>query len=58
MNLTVKDVLLARERFAKLVDPLQTCDTCKHKDHTTPCNECFNSFIGIPFNPTKWERRA
>lgn len=32
MNLTVEDILSAQERFAKYVDKIKTCNTCKYKD--------------------------
>ena len=61
MEITLSDILAAQERQAKFVDPDKNCSTCKHENTLeieAPCNNCINSFIGIPFNPTSWEAKS
>jgi hypothetical protein len=38
----------------------ENCKNCEYetlKDFLKPCNECFNSFCGMPFSPSKWEKK-
>jgi hypothetical protein len=54
-TLTVEDILNAQERQKKNIDPKKNCETCGSKK--IKCDSCFNSFIGIPFNPSNWKEK-
>jgi len=55
-NLTVNDILKAQKVQSERIDKTKNCDTCKN-DKTKKCDKCFNSFMGIPFTPSEWQKK-
>jgi hypothetical protein len=53
-NLNVDDIIKAQERSIKWIDKNKNCNTCIHIK-SIKCDKCFNSFLGIQFNPSEWE---
>lgn len=54
------DIFEAQKRLEKLVDPSKTCETCLNTEtpgEKSPCSECINGFMDIPFNPSHWKER-
>ena len=58
MNLTVKDVIKAQIKSRENLDETKNCGTCQYNGKSqseSPCNKCFNSFMGIVFTPFEYK---
>ena len=60
MKLKLEDMIAKHNACVNAIDENKNCHTCKYlridieKD---PCESCYDTILGFPVNPTKWESK-
>jgi hypothetical protein len=60
MMITIDDLINKRRECLKSIDITKDCFTCFYETYNKdkkPCNDCYCEILGIPVNPTNWEKK-
>ena len=60
MDVTREEIEEKHKACIEAINEDKTCETCKHQEGSTkdpPCEDCYNTLLGFPVDPTKWEAR-
>lgn len=60
MEIKLDDLIEKHTACVNALDKSKHCGTCKHEavcENETPCNQCLNTVLFMPVNPTKWEAK-
>lgn len=58
MDITTENLVRKYNACVDALDESKNCQTCKHYGKESPCNECLETVMFFPVNPTEWEARS